>query len=81
MGDMLAVRFGRDTLAAVRHFARRDGVTISQWIRKLVDKELKNRERQTAVDVSLYPQTQTVASGVCRLKFDPASPSPGSVTF
>ena len=74
MSDMLSVRFGRDVMAAARHFARRDGVTVSQWIRGLIEKELGSPNRQPAVDVSLCPQSQTVASGAPQVTFDPSPP-------
>ena len=79
MGDMFSVRFGADMIARVRQFARQDGMTVSQWIRKLIDRELKNPQRQPAVDMALYPQSQTMASGACRVEIE-IVPSPATWT-
>ncbi len=81
MRDIFSVRFGADLIANVRHFARQDGVTASQWVRKLVEREIKNPQRQPAVDVSLYPWSQTVSSGAgCRFTLTGPRP-PESVTY
>jgi len=67
MAGMLAVRFAPSVIAAVRRFAKQDGVTVSQWIRKLVLAEMEKPDRQPPVDFTAYPQTQTVASGTLAL--------------
>ena len=77
MSKMLAVRFQPDVIAAVRRFARQDGVTVSRWLRNLVAAELKHPNRQPPVDVSLYPQTQTIASGAsCRVEIEMSAAAP-----
>jgi hypothetical protein len=40
---LIPVRFTPDTIAAVKRVAKQDGVTVSTWIRRLVDKELQRR--------------------------------------
>jgi hypothetical protein len=60
---MISVRFGKDAAAAVQRFARQDRMTVSQWIRHLVDHEINSPNRYPAVDFRLYPATQTVSSG------------------
>lgn len=80
MGEMFSVRFGADMIAQVRQFARQDGMTVSQWIRKLINRELKSPQRQPAVDVTLYPQSQTAASGALTLEVTMISPGPASWT-
>lgn len=68
---MLAVRFPADMVAAIRRFAREDGVSASALIRRLVASELKNPQRAAAVDYTQYgPQPQTVASGAVKVEFD-----------
>lgn len=39
------VRFSEATIEAVRAFADEDGVTVSSWIRHLVDEEIERRVR------------------------------------
>ena len=39
---MIPVRFTPDIIATVRHLATQDGVTVSTWIRRLVDRELSS---------------------------------------
>lgn len=63
MGEMVSVRFPAAVAAAVRRIARCRGTTVSAWIRDTVAAEVERRDHEP-VDVSRYPQTQTVASGV-----------------
>jgi hypothetical protein len=67
---MLSVRFPRELTSSVRYWARRDGVTVSEWIRKLVESEMATPNRQPPVDVSLYPVSKTASSGGhCRVEW------------
>lgn len=63
MARMLSVRFPASIIATIRHFACQDGMSVSEWIRKLVAAEMENPSRSLPVDVSTYPQPQTFASG------------------
>lgn len=59
----LTVRFPLATIRAVRAFARQDRLTVSAWMRKLIDAELKNPQRSRAVFVDEWPHSETVSSG------------------
>jgi hypothetical protein len=63
MAGMISVRFGSDVIAAVRRLARHDGMTVSQWIRRRVDDEIRNPRRRASADYTAYPRTETAASG------------------
>jgi len=41
---LIPVRFTPDMIAAVKRFAKQDGVTVSTWIRRLVGRELQRRQ-------------------------------------
>ena len=60
---MLTVRFPLAMIRAVRAFARQDHLTVSAWIRKLIDAELKNPQRSRAVFADEWPRSETVSSG------------------
>ena len=59
--SMVSVRFTPSMIAWVRYFAKKDGLTVSQWLRKLVDREVRNYH--PPVDVSRYPMAVTMSSG------------------
>lgn len=61
---MLSVRFPRELADSVKYWARRDGVTVSEWLRRLAVAEMKTPNRQPPVDVTLYPQSITKPSGI-----------------
>jgi len=48
MKDAIPVRFHDATIEAVKQFADADGVTVSEWIRRLVDRELEARTGRPA---------------------------------
>jgi len=70
---MTPVRFSPEMIAAVKHFASLDGVTVSTWIRRLVGRELQRRQppatapASTVQDVTFEyfdvfnPQSETVS--------------------
>lgn len=58
---LFSVRLAPDVIAAVRGLARSDGVTVSEWMRRLVAREL--RAPFLSVDLSRYPRSQTTCSG------------------
>lgn len=77
MSGMFSVRFPGAMLQAVRQFARKDGVTVSEWIRRLIEREVENPNRAMAVDYRLYPQPQTVVSGgSIQVEWEPPSAAP-----
>jgi hypothetical protein len=41
--EHVPVRFNRDTIAAIRVLSDADGMTVSAWVRRLVDREIKSR--------------------------------------
>ncbi len=43
MKDAVPVRFRDATIEAVKEFADADGVTVSEWIRRLVNQEIEAR--------------------------------------
>lgn len=67
--SILSVRFPGELFGQVRYWARRDGVTTSEWIRKVVQAELDTPNRAMPVDVTLYPQATTASSGLIAGKF------------
>ena len=48
--SMVSVRFPQDMVTAVRHFARRDGVTVSRGLRTLIEREVKRNPLPRPVD-------------------------------
>lgn len=45
----IPVRFSEPTIGLVRAFADEDGMTVSSWIRRLVDEEIERRVRGVSV--------------------------------
>lgn len=62
----IPIRFTPEMIAAVKYFARLDAVTVSTWIRNLVDRELHRRQPSATAagtfptDMSLDYQTSSV---------------------
>lgn len=48
---LIPVRFAPDMIEAVKHFASRDGLTVSGWIRRLVARELQRLQPTTTTQV------------------------------
>lgn len=46
MSEAVPVRFTRETIAAVKQFAAQDGLSVSAWVRRLVQAEMDAREPQ-----------------------------------
>jgi len=46
--DHVPVRFPAETIAKVKSVAAEDGVTVSTWIRRVVEQELRRRLRPSA---------------------------------
>jgi hypothetical protein len=40
MSEMVPVRFPQDMITAVKRFASQDGMTVSNWIRRLIAREI-----------------------------------------
>ena len=78
---MVSVRFPLDLVTKARYWAKRDGMTLSQWVRHLITKELARPQRQPPVDVFLYPQSQTVPSSAhVKIQFDGLPQATGTWT-
>lgn len=60
--SMLSVRLPRAMFDEVRHFTRRDGVTVSEWMRRLVEAEAASPNRYPPADIARYPQPRTTNS-------------------
>jgi hypothetical protein len=50
MKDAVPIRFHDATIEAVKEFADADGVTVSEWIRRLVNREIEARRGQPSAD-------------------------------
>ena len=50
MKDAVPIRFHDATIEAVKEFADADGVTVSEWIRRLVNREIEARRGQPSGD-------------------------------
>jgi hypothetical protein len=50
MKDAVPIRFHDATIDAVKVFADADGVTVSEWIRRLVNREIEARRGQPSGD-------------------------------
>jgi hypothetical protein len=44
LGDPVPVRFPESLASAARQLAEQDGMTMSAWVRRIVDRELAARE-------------------------------------
>jgi hypothetical protein len=55
MSEMVPVRFPKDMIAAVKRLATMDGMTVSNWIRRLVAKEIDRRQPPATVTTSAEP--------------------------
>jgi hypothetical protein len=70
---MIPVRFAPEVIAVVKRFAVQDGVTVSTWIRRLVGREIQQRQPSATAAASaaqsiqfdyperLRPQSETVS--------------------
>lgn len=79
--DHVPVRFPKATIEAVRAFADEDGVTVSSWIRRLVDEEIERRVRgvsSTSASEDLQEMLQAFRTALSQT-FE-ASSAPGFVT-
>jgi hypothetical protein len=52
---MIPVRFAPDVIEVVKRFAAQDGVTVSTWIRRLVDREIQRRQPPATAVASAVP--------------------------
>ena len=50
MKDAVPIRFHDATIEAVKEFADADGVTVSEWIRRLVTREIDARQGRPATE-------------------------------
>ena len=50
MKDAVPIRFHDATIEAVKDFADADGVTVSEWIRRLVNREIEARRGEPSGD-------------------------------
>ena len=53
MSSHVPVRFRPDVIAEVKRLAEEDGLTVSSWIRRLVEREIERRRRR-------IPQTGSI---------------------
>lgn len=73
MKSMLSVRFEPRMRQRVEELASNDKVTVSEWMRRVVERELRMR---VAADFRDYPMTATTASSVTSVVI----PSPQTYT-
>jgi hypothetical protein len=69
------VRFDPDTIAAIRQFSDEDGVTVSAWVRRVVNREIQRR-------VSL--RSRTISAQVVAFSYehqDPQSTTSAATEF
>lgn len=67
------VRFDAETIAAIRRFSDDDGMTVSAWVRHLVNREIKRR-------TSLLTRTGFAGGTPPRISFDvPGRTIPGTL--
>jgi hypothetical protein len=72
LSNHVPIRFSAGTMSAVQTLAHGDGMTVSAWIRSIVDRELARR---------LPPQTMsTIAGGAEMKEFLPSNQPPTSAT-
>jgi hypothetical protein len=50
MKDAVPIRFHDATIEVVKEFAEADGVTVSEWIRRLVNREIEVRRGRSPCD-------------------------------
>lgn len=43
LSSHVPVRFDRSTIAAIKQFSDEDGMSVSAWVRRVVDKEVQRR--------------------------------------
>jgi len=69
------VRFDPETITAIRQFSDEDGVTVSAWVRRLVNREIQRR-------ISLRLRTTSVRSLTLSLeRTGPRSTTSAAVRF
>ena len=62
MKDAVPIRFHDATIEAVKEFADSDGVTVSEWIRRLVNREIEARRGQpTREDAEIADELERLA--------------------
>ena len=62
MKDAVPIRFHDATIEAVKEFADADGVTVSEWIRRLVNREIEARRgRPSADDAEIADELERLA--------------------
>ncbi|HEX3959787.1 MAG TPA: hypothetical protein VHZ03_24665 [Trebonia sp.] len=66
LSSTMPIRFSREMIDAVKHFADQDGMTVGAWVRRVVDKELQRRRP---------PVTTVVSDQLPPVTFDYSSPS------
>jgi hypothetical protein len=76
---MIPVRFTPDMIAAVKHFASQDAVTVSTWIRNVIAREMQRRQPPATAPTltpavikfnytpTVCPQSETAPSSVNEL--------------
>lgn len=62
MKDAVPIRFHDATIEAVKEFADADGVTVSEWIRRLVKREIEVRRGQpSGADADIADELERLA--------------------
>lgn len=67
------VRFEAGTIAAIRRFSDEDGITVSAWVRRVVDAEIQRR-------LTLMTSTATAWGAQVSLQI-PGRPAPATATL
>ena len=57
LSSHIPVRFDRDTAAVIKQFSDEDGLTVSAWVRHVVDRELQRR-------ISIKARSASTARGI-----------------
>jgi hypothetical protein len=78
--NMISVRFPKEMHGAVRRFAKQDRMTVSAWLRKLIEAEMKQPYRAPPMDYTLWGPLPTTASSSCRVEWIQGPMTSGSVT-
>jgi hypothetical protein len=63
LSTYVPVRFDRETVAQIRQFSDEDGMTVSAWVRRVVDREIRRR-------VNLRPRSLTARKAPVAARHD-----------
>lgn len=63
LSSHVPIRFDRDTIATIKQFSDEDGMTVSAWLRRAVNREIKRC-------TSLRARTASTRNGTASFSFD-----------